>query len=306
MGNEVAYNTSKDTKEEVNMKKMVPFVLALIFLTGCGAKQTVTPPAPTPAPPETLPPSETGNPPVRTATLFLPDDDAMWVELETVPLDPAGPEELLAQLEKHGAIPKNVKVNSFSEYGEGDGEVDLSVEFLSALNGTAGEEMAMSAVAYTLLANLDWNTVYLTCGGQTIETGHTIYDQPITLFSLAKVETDEVGYLHSLSDQGRLTYDEAELIWAWDQEERAEYARELEAAGEDFSQRQYAVVNSREETQSVPLTQAKIWILDGEGWKMLHTSQELDDYLSSLEEPPLFQIETEDDHVTHLIEWNWR
>ena len=285
------------------MKKMIPFILALIFLTGCGAKQTVPPPTQTP--PTPLPPSEPVTQPDRSATLFLPDDDAMWMELETVSLSEINPADLLAQLEKHGAVPKSVKVKSFSEYGEGDGEVDLSEEFLSALNGTAGEEMAMSAVSYTLLANLNWNTVYLTCEGQTIETGHTVYDQPITLFSLAKVESDELGYLHSLSDQGRLTYDEAELVWAWDEEERAEYAKELEAAGEDFSQRQYAVVNSREDTQSVPLTQAKIWILDGEGWKMLHTSQELADYLSSLEEPPLFQIETEDDHVTHLIEWNW-
>ncbi len=280
------------------MKRMLSFGLILLLLAGCGADRHTPPP--------TLEPTAllASPPPLKKVTLFLPDDDAMWMELENRSMVEVGPVNLLAELAREDAVPNGVKVNSFTEYGEGDGEVDLSEEFLSALNGTAGEGMAMSAVAYTLLANLNWNTVYLTCGGQTIETGHTVYDQPITLFSLARVETDEVGYLHTLVDD-ELTYDEAELIWAWDEEERTEYAKELAAAGEDFSQRQYAVVNGQETTKTEPLADAKIWLLNEKGWKQIDRTQELADYLASCEEPPLFQIETEDDRVTHLIEWNW-
>lgn len=276
------------------MKRILSFSMILLLLASCRADPS---PTPSPSPSVTLEPLEQ-----TMVTLFLSDDNAVWMEMERVPVEKVDPESLLEALKKEAVIPSDVKINSVQEFGEGDGEVDLSEAFLSALNGTAGERMTMSAISYTFLENLGWRSIYLTCDGESIETGHTIYDTPITLFSLAMVETEEVGYLHKVTDKD-LTYDEVELVWVWEEEERAEYEAELKAQGEDFSERSYAIVDLQKEEETLPLQAPKIWLL-GESGLTPATLEELREKMEDWEDPPLFQIQTEDNQVTYLIQWD--
>ena len=133
--------------------------------------------------------------------LYLPNDnaDGFVVVTETAA---SGAQGLVDALTAHGVLPEGVAVNSFEttsdgvETQEGDvvsyevGEVflamDLSEEFLSALSGvgTAGETMVMGSLVNTFLTAYQAQTLTLTCGGAAVETGHAVYDEPLTFYDL--------------------------------------------------------------------------------------------------------------------------
>ena len=49
--------------------------------------------------------------------------------------------------------------------------------------GTSGEYVIMGSVVNTLLSAYDADSVLITVNGEVLETGHSIYDQPLTFYS---------------------------------------------------------------------------------------------------------------------------
>ena len=135
-------------------------------------------------------------------TLYLPNDTADGFDTveETVEASPQG---IVDALIAHGVLPEGVTVDAFETVGDGvetqEGDVvsyevgelsitlDLSEEFLSAVTGTgtAGETMVMGSLVNTMLTAYNAQTLTLTCGGEVVETGHAVYDEPMTFFEVS-------------------------------------------------------------------------------------------------------------------------
>ena len=135
-------------------------------------------------------------------TLYLPNDNADGFDTveETVEASPQG---IVDALIAHGVLPEGVTVDAFETVGDGvetqEGDVvsyevgelsitlDLSEEFLSAVTGTgtAGETMVMGSLVNTMLTAYNARTLTLTCGGKVVETGHAVYDEPMTFFEVS-------------------------------------------------------------------------------------------------------------------------
>ena len=133
-------------------------------------------------------------------TLYLPDDQAEGF-VETVETVKATPQGIVDALISHGALPEDTVVNDFrmtdngTEIIEGDTasytvgdtlhiDLDVSEEFSEAIasTGTAGETMYMGSLVNTMLKAYNADTISVTCNGAAIETGHNVYDQPMTFF----------------------------------------------------------------------------------------------------------------------------
>ena len=135
-------------------------------------------------------------------TLYLPNDTADGFDTveETVEASPQG---IVDALIAHGVLPEGVAVDAFETMSDGvetqEGDVvsyevgelsitlDLSEEFLSAVTGTgtAGETMVMGSLVNTMLTAYNAQTLTLTCGGEVVETGHAVYDEPMTFFEVS-------------------------------------------------------------------------------------------------------------------------
>lgn len=134
--------------------------------------------------PQTQDPAPQGEP--QTVTLYLPDDQAESVvptKTELVVSAGQEPAALIDGLVEAGALPDGVAVNQF----ENDEEtraltLDLNATFAEALSGsgTAGETMLMAAVVDTFLAYYGASSLLVTVDGQTLESGHAVYDEPFT------------------------------------------------------------------------------------------------------------------------------
>ncbi len=129
----------------------------------------------------------------ETVSLYLPDEQAEYVEetkmeVKVVDEDVAG--ALIAALVEQGALPEGTAVKKFSK--EEDAlMLDLNQTFADALmqSGTAGETMILASVVDTFLVYYGAASLTLTAEGQTLETGHSIYDEPFTqVFAAAPIE----------------------------------------------------------------------------------------------------------------------
>ncbi len=135
-------------------------------------------------------------------TLYLPNGDATGFDTveETVEASPQG---IVDALIAHGTLPEGVTVDAFLLTGDGvetqEGDIvsyepgelsidlDLSEEFLPAVaeTGTAGESMVLGSLVNTMLTAYSAQTLTLTCGGEVVETGHAVYDEPLTFFEFS-------------------------------------------------------------------------------------------------------------------------
>lgn len=129
----------------------------------------------------------------ESVTLYLPDTQAEYVEqtdceITIIDEDVAG--ALISALVEQGALPEGTAVKAFSKE-ENILTLDLNQTFGDAVSnsGTAGETMLMASVADTFLAYYGAESLMITAEGQTIETGHTVYDMPFTqIFAAAPIE----------------------------------------------------------------------------------------------------------------------
>lgn len=175
------------------MKRIISLLLVCFMLVGCGANTpdpTETEPAPTatvteaPTQVQTEPTVATEAPtvpPVVTYTVYMPNENADgfdWVLVETTQITADG---VLAELQARGVLPETVIVNAFG--AEGD---QLNIDFNQAFAdlvcsmGTSGELMIVGSVVNTYLSAFQAESVYFTVDGEILESGHVVYDFPIT------------------------------------------------------------------------------------------------------------------------------
>lgn len=120
----------------------------------------------------------------KTTTLYLPDEQGAFVvptETEILIGEQGEAAALVAALIDHDVLPAEVAVNSFTQQ-DNVLTLDLNQAFADALSavGSAGETMVMSSVADTFLAHYGGASLTITAEGETIETGHAVYDAPFT------------------------------------------------------------------------------------------------------------------------------
>lgn len=181
------------------MKKAISFVLMCLLLTGCGSAvpdPTTSQPDPTPAPtaaavteeatqapttPATEPPSAAATTPVLTYTLYLPDENAEGFVKQEVQTGLINADTVLAELQMAGVLSDNVLINAFGADGD-QLNIDFNAAFADLVNsmGTSGERMIIGSVVNTYLSAFQAESVYFTVNGEVLESGHVVYDFPIT------------------------------------------------------------------------------------------------------------------------------
>ena len=174
--------------------------LILLLLTACGpreeASQTPPPttaetpePDPVPAPSESPVPTEPvaselpepEQPEEREITLFLPNEMADGF-VEVTARAALEPQSVVDALIAHGGLPEGVRVLDFRLEEDGHMVLDLSGEFAAALcsTGTSGEAMLTGSLVNTMLTCWDAQLLSFTVEGEIVESGHVIYDFPLT------------------------------------------------------------------------------------------------------------------------------
>ena len=122
--------------------------------------------------------------PAKKVTIYITDADADYL-IEKMMDGENTVEYLMECLVKNNMIPQDTKVNEYriaKEAGKRVLHLDLSRQFgeAAAQTGTAGEFLYIYSVVNTMIRNQEVDAVYLTAEGQIIETGHAIYDEPLT------------------------------------------------------------------------------------------------------------------------------
>ncbi|MDR2956913.1 MAG: GerMN domain-containing protein, partial [Coriobacteriales bacterium] len=90
---------------------------------------------------------------------------------------------IVSLLVSENALPEGCALLSFTIEGK-NGHADMNNAYGDAitLTGTAGEYMRVGCLVNTLLVFYDLDTITLTVEGQTITTGHVIYDSPLRFY----------------------------------------------------------------------------------------------------------------------------
>ena len=168
------------------MKKFLSVLFLLIFimgLTACGKAPAEEKPVPeiSEAPVE-VKPEET--PEQLTYTVYLPNDNADGFDEISVSVDEITWEAVLAELKNRNVLPGGVCINSFS-LEDALITIDFNQAFADVLcsMGTTGELMIVGSVVNTFLAAYSADAVCFTVDGGILESGHTIYDFPLSFIS---------------------------------------------------------------------------------------------------------------------------
>ena len=163
------------------MKKVMGWLLALCMVLGFAACSTNEP--------ETTQPEQTTQAVQTTqevqtqeaaqlAVLYLPNEDVSGFVTKEEPTDgtAAGIVEKLVQ---EGALPEGCALLSFE-----DGTADMNEAFGNAVKNTGSSEeyTKIGSVVNTLLTFYELEQIVLTVEGETLETGHNVYDDPLAFF----------------------------------------------------------------------------------------------------------------------------
>ncbi len=161
------------------MKKWLCLLLACLLLTGC---------APASGNPETTAPST--EPEFAVLSLYVPDEMAEGFEKTEVQV-PAITETIITeQLILAGVLAEDTRVNTFELVSASDSQepLQLRVDFSTAFRdrilsqGTAGEYVTLGSVVNTFLTAYGAQSMVITVEGQTLESGHAVYDASLSFF----------------------------------------------------------------------------------------------------------------------------
>lgn len=173
------------------MKRFLILTSLCVILSGCNpapadvlqataAPQEVTVPTERAEVPTTIP-IGTASPVKLSYVLYLPDENAEYFVPVPVETDRIDADTVLAALQEHNALPDTVLINAFGSDGN-----KLIIDFNQAFGdlvsstGTSGERMIVGSVVNTFLSAFQAESVYFTVEGEILESGHVIYDFPIT------------------------------------------------------------------------------------------------------------------------------
>ncbi len=125
-------------------------------------------------------------PPGHDVVLYLPNDTADGYLEKTIRIDgeTLQPQAVVDALAKEGALPAGIQVLSLGRTEDMQLVLDLSDSFAGALRttGTSGETMYLGSLVDTFLTAWGADELTLTCGGAFLETGHDLYDQPLSFY----------------------------------------------------------------------------------------------------------------------------
>ncbi|MDI9589778.1 MAG: GerMN domain-containing protein [Acidobacteriota bacterium] len=170
------------------MKRIViPVVLAIsIALTGCATcndpsrgdegKQSVTSQ-------KTDHDAQPTKPETFQLTVYHPNETVDGFDEKTVEVTSIDEQVIVEQLILAGVLPVDTSVNSI-ESEAGQLRVDFNSKFRDAVSGvgTAGEYVNIGSVVNTFLVAYDAKEILITVDGEVLESGHNIYDSPLTFF----------------------------------------------------------------------------------------------------------------------------
>lgn len=158
------------------MKKGIWILLICALLTACTRQPSAPPQASTEATQEAR---------LTAITLFLPNDNADSFEEVTAYVQQINADAVMAVLMEAGVLEKDVAVNTESRQ-ENQLTLDVNRAFQQQLcsYGTAGEQMLLGSVVNTFLRAYDVESVMITVEGETLESGHGVYDTPMGFFNM--------------------------------------------------------------------------------------------------------------------------
>ena len=121
---------------------------------------------------------------VETVTYYYGDENAEYLLSEEVEVKEITPQGLMDLLAEKGVLSEKVVINKFMHEGDGSLIMDVSESFATQLRsmGTAGEYLMLGSVVNTFLDNLDGESILITVNGETLESGHEIYDRELTFY----------------------------------------------------------------------------------------------------------------------------
>lgn len=158
------------------MKKFVSFFLIALLLAGCTQQAEVPSSLPTTLPAVTAPQEV-------PLLLYLPDENVeSWVT-EEVSIPELSARYILESLIAYGVLADGIAINQFSQEGS-HLAVDWNEAFASFVSsmGTAGEYITFGGVVNTFLTAYGAESITMTVEGNVIETGHSIYDNPLSFY----------------------------------------------------------------------------------------------------------------------------
>ena len=170
------------------MRKIALLALCCIFLTGCGGQASPEASAPETAVSETdTAETAVSDTSAKAAVLTVYSSDETGESFVTTDVEVTAVNEstIVEQLILAGVLTESVAVNSLES---DDGQSQLHADFNSAFSdylltmGTTGEYMLLGSVVNTFLTAYSAETILITVDGQPLETGHNLYDQPLSLF----------------------------------------------------------------------------------------------------------------------------
>lgn len=185
------------------MKKLLIAAFALcLLLAGCSNTPESTPNLPVFTPPATThghqhaPTHPNGSrPPVTTTaptepdlgpaafTMYLPNENADGFVESPVTMNHLHHEGIIVLLMVKGVVNEGVQANFCTREGNAL-HLDLNEVFLNQLQamGASGERMLVGSIVNTFLSAYDCETVLLTVNSKAFDSGHTLYDFPLSFF----------------------------------------------------------------------------------------------------------------------------
>lgn len=172
------------------MKRILTLLLICTLLAGCAAaadqkEPTILPILETaPTEPATIletEPPATQPPLVLTYQIYLPNDNADGFVVEAVETSEITVASVLQELKARNVLPEDVAINGFVA-----DQMQLNIDFnqpfadLVCSMGTAGELMIIGSVVNTYLSAFQAESFFFTINGEILESGHVIYDFPLT------------------------------------------------------------------------------------------------------------------------------
>lgn len=114
--------------------------------------------------------------------VYFPDDQVMYLLTAEVPVYSREASYILYALKTAHVVPRETELLSCETDAEGMLHLDLSGEFREYVckMGTSGEALTMAGLVNTFLEATGTHSLRLTVEGKDLETGHAIYDFPLS------------------------------------------------------------------------------------------------------------------------------
>ena len=171
--------------EELKMKNVWIIILCLFMLTACASPPNIQQ-APV-ATEDSLLSSTTQCAEPETTVMFVSftayrgNENADGLLSREVQVPEITPSVVLSALIDDGVVPSSVTVLTLNQKDQ-QLQIDFNDAFLQHLcsMGTAGETMLIGSVVNTFLSAYDAQSVIITVNGEIPESGHVVYDFPLT------------------------------------------------------------------------------------------------------------------------------